>query len=160
MIRGKTDPTGYQHPEEMPVGKDGNIAVNRLKLCYNPLRPLRYLLDCFSVGTRVCPHTPTRYTFPNLRRCEAFIIAVVPFHQVVICFHSRFEPGMFCGFHRPLQRTAQDASKLYFIENRQKKSSLLASYIGQWNIIAAGMSAVLCPFGLAMTNQVDGGVHG
>ena len=84
MICRKTKPPAHQHPQEMAMGEDGDIAFNRPKLCHNPVGPLRYLVDRFSVGTGVCPDAPAWHPVPNLFCSEPFVITVVPFQQFFI----------------------------------------------------------------------------
>src|SRR5690348_1414863 len=118
MICRKTDPARYQYPKKMAVGENRYITCTRPKRGHNPVGPLSYLVDRFSVGTRVCPNAPTGHLIPNLLCSQPFVIAVVPFQQFLIQLNPRAKPSELCRFQRALERTAKDTRKFDLIENR------------------------------------------
>src|SRR5262247_3550401 len=101
------EPASAEHAQKMAAGKKQNVPVNGAQAAHHPVAPRAYLIRRFSAGTTVAEQLPTGTLRKDIGRTTAFILAVVPFVQVVIDFSLRTEAGQLASSRRALQGTGK-----------------------------------------------------
>src|SRR5436309_7579774 len=91
----------------------------------------------------------------NLDRAETFVLAVVPFDQIVIDFGCGAEAGQFAGASGTLQGTRENLCKCQSGQPFPKPSGVAFATLGQGQIGQSRMLALQAPSGLAVTHQIN-----
>ena len=99
------------------------------------------------------PHGPPGTLGADLRGGETFVLAVVPFHEVVIGLHPVAVAGEAARLHRARQRRRQHRHERAAGEHPADRGGLLAPGRGQGHVAAAGVLAGGGPLGFAVTDE-------
>jgi len=114
--RLKIQPARGQHSQEMSARKNQYIAVDRPGTPDHTISAGANLLRRFSVGTTIAKQVPIRSLRMNLRCSQAFVIAVVPFHQIRIDLGYGSKARQFTSSNSAQPRTRKYLSEIESIQ--------------------------------------------
>src|SRR5580692_748274 len=115
----QSDPSSSQGGAELPMGKNSDVARNGAQPNQEPIGAFRHHRRGLSVRAAVGPHAPTGALLDDVRRTPAFIVAVVPFHEVGLALRSRSQARQFAGPPGPHQWTREDSGETNLREVRR-----------------------------------------
>ena len=117
------------------------MACRRADAADDPIRTFAHLLRRFASRAAVAEKFPIGTFRTNLSRTASFVLAIVPFDQVLINVSDWFEAGQFTGPGRTLQGTGQHQGKRQSLEPFTKPSCGALATIGERKIGQPGMLA-------------------
>ena len=88
-----------------------------------------------------CGKDSRRALLINLRRGQAFIVAVVPLRQIRLDPGEGSEAGEFAGPARPLARAREHMAEIDAAKTLQQPARILFSLFGQRHLRMPGVSA-------------------
>lgn len=89
----KSKPPSGKDSENMTVREKGDISLHRADSRDQPIGPRADLSGAFPSWTAVGEDHPSGRLRIDLFRSQAFVFAIVPFHQITIDFCVRAETG-------------------------------------------------------------------
>ena len=75
-------PGAGQAAQDVAVGKQGHIPLDRQQLIDHPLATSRDRRGILTAWAAMAPHTPRRHGLADFFGGDAFVVAVIPFAQV------------------------------------------------------------------------------
>ena len=89
----KSKPPSGKDSKNMTVRKKGDVPYRCTDSCNYPIRPRSCLFGGFATRAAVAEKHPPGRMRIDLFRSQAFVFAIVPFHQITIDFCVRAETG-------------------------------------------------------------------
>ena len=80
------EPSSGQHAEAVSMPKDKRIAPSGADFRNDSIDPSAHIGGGFAIRAGVGENSPIRNGFSNFRRREAFIVAVIPFGEILSDF--------------------------------------------------------------------------
>ena len=158
----QSDPSRRKSRAKLAVRKKPDIAGCPAQTGYKTVRAIGYVGGCFTVRTPIAPHIPARSLLVNVHGAPAFVIAVVPFHQIRLTVPLGPKSRQFTRLSRPQQWAGQDSRELHRPQARRQCARLVFPVRRQCDVGESGMLARDRPSGLPVSNQVklQRGAHG
>src|SRR6185369_13251018 len=95
---------GAEDAHDMAAGKKADVAVAGPQASNDPIGPGADCLWRFAPRTTIAENLPAGPLHADLGGGEAFVVAVIPFHQVRNDLGQFAEAGQFAGPARPFKR--------------------------------------------------------
>ena len=119
----------------------GDIAVDRARAVDHPIHTSLYLRWRLTARTSVPEDEPAGLPSVNLLGCQAFVIAVVPLHQVGVDDRSMAETSQPAGVQRSLHRTHENEFKGFLRQHRSYLFRAPSAMFGKSDVRGACMLA-------------------
>src|SRR3954454_12022065 len=142
----------------MAVREQRYVAVCGVGPCDHAIDAGADLFRRFAARTPVAEDQPARPRLMDLRGRDAFVLAVIPLHQVGLDDGVIAEPDQLAGLAGGLHRADEDDSKALFGQDGTQSLSETPPVVGQRDVGRAGVLAAEAPLGLAVPDRED--VHG
>src|SRR5215218_9167874 len=137
----------------MAMGEQDCLLVGRQRVRYHPVGPSADVGRSLTARYAVAPDGPARHLLPNFGGSAAFVIAVIPFHEVVADFSMLGHAGEATRLQRTGQRTAEHPAKCASTEPVAQNRGLQPAQLSQRDVGKAGVPAVASPFRLPVPNK-------
>src|SRR5215472_13492493 len=117
-------PARSQHPEEVSTGKKQHVAIGSAYTLDHTIGARRYLAGGFAPRTTIAEQLPVGIDGEDVRSEPAFIVAVVPFHEIGIGDSGCAEASKFAGPHNAAEWAGGDARKINSGQSRTQFAGL------------------------------------
>jgi hypothetical protein len=148
-------PTGGQDPEKVSARKNQNIPLDRAHALDHTIGSCTNLARRFPSWTAIAEDLPAGALAVDLRRPETLVLAIVPFHQIVVDFGLGAKAGQFAGPGRALQRTSEHASELMSSEFFPDLMCVALALVSEREIGHSCMLARESPCSLTVSCEVN-----
>src|SRR5829696_2143553 len=135
------------------MGEEDCLLVGRQCVRYHAVGPCADVSRGLTARYAVAPDGPTRHLLPNFGGSAAFVLAVVPFHEVVADFSMLGDASEPTRLQRTGQRTAEHPAKCASTEPVAENRGLQPAQRSQRDVGTAGVPAVASPFRLPVPNK-------
>ena len=154
-LRFEPKPPSGKDPEKMTARKNQNIPLDGAHALNHAIGPCPNLDGGFPSGATIAKDLPAGAPGMDLRRPEALVFAIVPFHQISVGFRLTAEAGKFAGPGRAAQRTCEYASEPTSSELFAELPCGELAVLGEGEIGQARMLARESPCSLTVSSEVN-----
>lgn len=149
------EPAGRQHAQEMPAGKDQDIAHDGPHLVQDTVGPRPNLLRGLSSRTAVAEELPVRALGVDLGAGAPLVLAVVPFGEIVVDLGRRSKSGQLACADCAPKRARNNPCELAPAQPLAEPAGVLLPALGQREIRHSRVLTREAPSGLAVPGQID-----
>ena len=130
-----------------------HIALDRTDLLDEPFRTCRDIPQVLTTGTAMLEGIPAWMAFADLRREQAFVLAVIPLQQILIQLECAGESRELTGLSRALQRTAKHLREGVWLQARLQIRRVPLALRSQCNVSQPRVLTTARPLGFAVPDQ-------
>ena len=154
-VRGESQPSGDEDAQNMAVGKDEGIILNRHQAGDHAVAAIRHLIRGFTARGGSIKNSPTGSFLANLLGGDSFVVPVVPLGEFIRDLRPFRETSQFASAPCSLSRTAENKFEIPVGQFRFEFSSLAFAFWRQWDVTEGCMLAVFTPLGFTVTDEDD-----
>src|SRR5215831_6278104 len=116
----KPDPSRCEDPEDVTMSKERNVLSDGAHAFNNRVNPSSDVLRALPTRAAVREDHPARRRCADLLRCQALIVAIVPFDEIVIDFGPLAETGQHAGLAGTGEGACKNSRKCHLRQNRRQ----------------------------------------
>src|SRR5262245_7183785 len=150
----QAEPGSGEDSQKVAARENEDVTFESAHPADRAIGPRADLLRRFSVGTAVTKQFPVRIAYMYFRRSKSFVITVVPFNQIRICFGLCTEPGQFARARRTPQRARETFRETVLRESLTEALSVSFAALGKGQVSQPSMLTCETPGGLAVACKV------
>src|SRR5208282_1594155 len=139
--RAQSQPAGGQHANEVSARKQQYIPFDAADSLDDAIRAFADLFGSFPARRAISKQLPVWALTEDLRRGQAFVFAIVPFHQVGIGHGASSKSRQCAGSGCALQWAGENLGELHTLEPLPKPLRITLAIGGQGQIGKAGVLA-------------------
>jgi hypothetical protein len=145
--------------EQVAVGEQEGVAFGLAGAGDDAGGAFTDLFDGFAVGDAVAPEVPAWAGLADVGGAFAFVVAVVPLHQVGVEEGAVTEAGKACGFAGAEQGACQDELEVDLRETGRELAGAVFAFFGQGEVGVAGVGAGEAPGGFPVADEPEFFLH-